>query len=213
MCNDFERQIEWEKFKAALDAAKLGLSVAVQTNRLALVADTRVNDTAPVIVAAGNGVDLGPMRWGFTPARLGGPPVFNFRSEGRSFAKSKRCLIPASAFFEFTGKGTPKNKWRFTLRGEEVLAIAGLWRSDEGGPAFTMLTTAPGDDMAPFHNRQISVLPQTDWAAWLYLERTEAELLRPLEPGSLCVTLARAGREPPPAELLARTSEPIGGLA
>jgi hypothetical protein len=40
--------------------------------------------------------------------RPGGAPGFNFRSEGRHFADSNRCLIPASAFFEFTGKKCPK---------------------------------------------------------------------------------------------------------
>ena len=62
------------------------------------------------MVAAGNAVELVPMRWGFTPQRAGGPPVFNFRSEGRDFTRSKRCVIPASAFFEFTGKSSPKTK-------------------------------------------------------------------------------------------------------
>jgi hypothetical protein len=41
------------------------------------------------------------MTFAFPPARPGGAPVFNFRSEGRHFANSNRCLVPASAFFEF----------------------------------------------------------------------------------------------------------------
>ena len=53
------------------------------------------------------------MTFSFPPERQGGAPIFNFRSEGRHFAKSNRCLIPASAFFEFTGKKYPKAKHRF----------------------------------------------------------------------------------------------------
>jgi putative SOS response-associated peptidase YedK len=77
------------------------------------------------------------------------------RSEGRHFANSSRCLIPASAFFEFTGKKYPKAKHRFALRGSPITAIAGLWREAQGNhpPSFTMLTTAPGPDIAPYHNR------------------------------------------------------------
>ena len=149
------------------------------------------------------------MRWGFSPHRAGGPPVFNFRSEGRSFEKSKRCLIPASAFFEFTGTKTPKSKWRFTLAHQPMLAIAGLWREGEGEdvPRFTMLTTEPGPDVRGFHDRQVAVLAPGAWGAWLYLEKPEAEILRPLPSGSLQVSLARAGKEPPPDELLARAGE------
>lgn len=183
-----------------------GLPATADPAQLVPAADTRVNDTAPVMVQSGNAVDLMPMRWGFTPARLGAPPVFNFRSEGRSFAKSKRCLIPASAFFEFTGKQPPKSKWRFELAGEAVLPIAGLWRSDEAGDAFTMLTTEPGPDMAPFHNRQVAVLPPADWGTWIYLGRPEAELLKPLEAGALTVSLSRAGKEPPADALLSLAS-------
>jgi putative SOS response-associated peptidase YedK len=135
--------------------------------------DVRVNDTTSIMRAAGNTVELAPMVWGFEPARAGGAPVFNFRSEGRSFAKSKRCLVPASAYFEFTSKQTPKTKWRFVLADQPMLAIAGLWREgDANGVArFTMLTTEPGPDVRGFHDRQIAVLRPNAWGAWLYLEK------------------------------------------
>ena len=58
-------------------------------------------------------------------------------------------------------------------------AIAGLWREGQDGqPAFTMLTTEPGPDVSPYHNRQVVVLRPDAWAAWIYLTRPEAELLR-----------------------------------
>jgi putative SOS response-associated peptidase YedK len=45
------------------------------------------------------------------------------------------------------------------------MAIAGLWREGEGNqpPAFTMLTTEPGPDVAPIHNRQVVVLRPENW--------------------------------------------------
>ena len=60
-----------------------------------------------------------------------GSPVFNFKSESRRFDKSNRCLVPASAFFEFTGKRYPKAKHRFALKDAPFMAIAGLWRETE----------------------------------------------------------------------------------
>jgi putative SOS response-associated peptidase YedK len=76
------------------------------------------------------------------------------------------------------------------------MAIAGLWRDTDGGrPAFTMLTTAPAQDVRPYHDRQVAVLRPEDWAAWLYLTRPEAELLRPLPEGSLEVGTVREGSD------------------
>jgi putative SOS response-associated peptidase YedK len=66
--------------------------------------------------AAGDAVELVPMSFSFPPGRPGGAPVFYFRSEGRRFASSARCIVPASAFFEFTGKTYPKAKHRFSCR-------------------------------------------------------------------------------------------------
>ena len=45
--------------------------------------DVRIRDVAPVIRAAGNGVELAPML-GVPACAAGGGPVFNVRSEGGS---------------------------------------------------------------------------------------------------------------------------------
>jgi putative SOS response-associated peptidase YedK len=58
-----------------------------------------------------------------------------------------------------------------------------------------MLTTAPGPDVAPYHNRQVVVLRPEDWVAWVHLTKTEAELLRPLLEDALEVTTVREGSE------------------
>jgi putative SOS response-associated peptidase YedK len=36
---------------------------------------------------------------------------------------------------------------------------------DGAGDAFTILTTEPGSDVAPIHNRQVVVLERADWLA------------------------------------------------
>jgi putative SOS response-associated peptidase YedK len=127
------------------------------------------------------------MRWGFPPARAKAPPVINFRSEGRRFPVG-RCLVPASHFFEFSGAKSPKTKWKFTKAGEDWFCFAGLWRPmPQGGEAFTLLTTGPGPDMAPIHDRQMVILHRSDWSGWLEQTGNEADLLRALPAGSLDV--------------------------
>jgi putative SOS response-associated peptidase YedK len=180
-----------------MQALALGVPAQQSARDLPQADDIRINDLGPVMRASANGIELAPMRFGFPSAGPRGGPVFNFRSEGRRFDKSNRCLVPASAFFEFTGKKYPKAKHRFTLAGAPFMAIAGLWREGKGNqpPSFTMLTTAPGPDVAPYHDRQLAVLRPEDWAAWIDLRVPEADLLKPLPAGALAVETVRPASE------------------
>jgi putative SOS response-associated peptidase YedK len=118
------------------------------------------------------------------------------RSDGRSFPHG-RCLVPASHFYEFTGKRSPKDKWRFNKVGEEWFCIAGIWRPVDGGsPAFTMLTCEPGPDVAPIHNRQVVVLDRSQWAGWLQSTSPEKDVLRPSAAGSLRVEKVQRPEQP-----------------
>jgi putative SOS response-associated peptidase YedK len=102
-------------------------------------------------------------------------------------------LIPADGFYEFTApkdsKRKRKDKHLFTLAGEPWFWIAGIVR--EG--AFAMLTTEPGEDIRPYHDRQIVVLRRDEALDWLDLARPEAELLRPSPPGTLKVESVGGG--------------------
>jgi putative SOS response-associated peptidase YedK len=147
-----------------------------------------ITDPGP-IVRVGERLELVQRRWSW----LGpvGKPVYNFRSEGRDFSKG-RCLIIADGFFEFTAQTDPKvkrkHKWRFQLRDAPLFAIAGLWRTDpKVGEAFTMLTTEPGEDVRPYHNRQVVVIPPGNFARWLDPAVPAAELCKPLPGASLTV--------------------------
>ena len=196
MCNDYEQHILWAEYCRMLESLALEIPTHQTELDLPQADDIHINDPAPIMRAAGDTgvVELVSMTFGFPPAGPKGGPVFNFRSEGRQFASSKRCLVPASAFFEFTGTKYPKAKHHFTLNGSPFMAIAGLWREAVGNkpPTFTMLTTEPGPDIAPYHNRQVAVLQPENWSAWLNLTKSEAELLQPLPAGSLGVETVRA---------------------
>jgi putative SOS response-associated peptidase YedK len=158
--------------------------------------DICITDPAPIVRAAsqdGEAFDLVIRRWSWPGP--GGKPVYNFRSDGREFATG-RCLILADGFYEFTAPADPKQKrkdrWLFTDPGQDVIGIAGLMRDAPGiGEAFTMLTTEPGPDVAPYHNRQVAILPPTDWRAWLDYSKPASDLLAPLPAGSLTVTQAQ----------------------
>jgi putative SOS response-associated peptidase YedK len=198
MCNDYEQHVRWAEYHRMMQGLDLAIPSHQSEVDLPQAGDIRINDTGPVMRAgAGDLIELVPMTFSLPPGRPGGAPVFNFRSDGRHFANSNRCIIPASAFFEFTGKKYPKAKHRFALKDSPITAIAGISSPAEGNhpPSFAMLTTAPGPDVAPYHNRQVVVLRPEDWAAWIHLTKTEAELLRPLPQGALEVTVREGRRD------------------
>jgi putative SOS response-associated peptidase YedK len=187
MCNDYGNHVPYSAYLEAFSHLKIRLFAAGGPPNLEPRDDIWPTDVAPVIRASDGGAELIQLRWGFPAARPKGPPVINMRSEGRRFAHG-RCLVPASHFYEFTGKRSPKDKWRFTRAGEDWFCIAGIWRPVDGhAPAFTMLTCEPGPDVAPIHNRQVVVLDRTQWAAWLDPASPEKQLLRPSAAGALQV--------------------------
>jgi putative SOS response-associated peptidase YedK len=154
--------------------------------------DICITDPGPIVRAAAGdpgGYGLVVRRWSWPGT--GGKPVYNFRSDGREFP-SGRCLIVADGFYEFTTPADPrqkrKDRWLFTSRNEPLVGIAGLVRDVPGiGQAFTMLTTPPGSDVAPYHQRQVAVLPSADWRAWLDHSSPAGEVLKPLPAGTLQV--------------------------
>lgn len=144
--------------------------------------------------------------------------MFNFRSDGRSFANSLRCLIPADGFFEFTAPEAGqkrKTKWRFTLAGQPFFWIAGLVKAG----AFAMLTTEPGPDIAPYHDRQIVVLRPEEGAAWLHLLNPNRIGCARCRPGALTSRrsfrfrpeASRLGKAPGPDQAIAREGGADGG--
>jgi hypothetical protein len=91
MCHDYEQHIRWAQYCAVMQAAELGIPTQQSEVDLPLADDIKINDMGPVMRAAGNVIELVPMNFSFPPSGRGGP-VFNFRSEGRHFDKSNRCL-------------------------------------------------------------------------------------------------------------------------
>ena len=155
--------------------------------------DVRITERAPVMRAGANGLELVERRWSWPGPT--GKPVFNFRADGRRFAPGERCVALADGFYEFTAPANPaakrKDRWLFTWPGHDWFGIAAIARADaQVGEAFTLLTSPPGPDIAPYHNRQIVVLGPEDCFAWLDPARDARDFTKPLPEGSLQVARA-----------------------
>ena len=197
MCNLYSNKVAPDAIARAFEQLRIPLRFPEGPPNLEPRDEIRITDTAPIVrwraEGAGEGAaELVQRRWSWRGP--GGKPVYNFRSDGREFG-SGRCLIVADGFYEFTAPAEPrpdkrKDRWRFTLAGRDWFCIAGLWRSGDGGEAFTMLTTEPGADVAPYHNRQVAVLPHDHWRGWLDGSGSARDLLGPCPAGALEVEKA-----------------------
>jgi putative SOS response-associated peptidase YedK len=184
MCNEYRFKQSLDRIAEEFSRLRLPLHWAGGAPNLEPRDSIRPTDPAPIVVGSPDGAELKQLRWGFQ--QPGRPPVINFRSEGRRFS-SGRCLIPTDGFYEFTGTKSPKSKWLFTRAdSDDFFCIAGLVRDDR----FTMLTCEPGPDIAPYHDRQIVILPRKHWAAWLGPAEDQPPI-GPLPAGSLKVEQIR----------------------
>jgi putative SOS response-associated peptidase YedK len=193
MCNDYRRTPPMQTIREQWSQTMIPLRFPEGLPNLAPLESIRITDRSAIIRASDEepgAADLVVRRWSWPGA--GGKPVYNYRSDGREFTRG-RCLIVADGFYEFTTPADPKqkrkDKWLFTRPGEEMICIAGLWRATpDVGEAFTMLTTEPGPDVAPYHNRQVVVVDRIDWSRWLDPSVPAGDICKPLPAGSLSVT-------------------------
>jgi putative SOS response-associated peptidase YedK len=146
------------------------------------------------------------LHWGLIPFwakdRKIGYKTLNARSETahktpsfRAAFRSRRCLIPASGFFEWEKiKGSKQPHFIYRVD-EQPLALAGLWErwedkeKGETVESCTILTTAASQPVAGLHDRMPVILEPEDFARWLDPKEQNVErlrqLLQPAAPGTL----------------------------
>lgn len=75
----------------------------------------------------------------------------------------RRCLIPATAFFEWNKKN--KDKYRLTVKSQKIFSIAGIFREYKSQETsirhVSMLTTEAKGSMSEIHTRMPIILPQS----------------------------------------------------
>lgn len=154
-------------------------------------------DIAAVVDSGRN--KLIKLRWGLVPSWSKEAPgrearMINARAETiqekPSFArlfKNRRCLIPASGFYEWRVVSDKKVPVFVRLASQRLFPFAGLydiWHGPGGETVVsgTIITTEPNELLAPIHNRMPVILPLSAAGAWLNPAASPSELQKLLKP-------------------------------
>lgn len=123
--------------------------------------------------------------WGLIPSWAKDPAIgnrmINARAETlaekpafRTALRRRRCLIPASGFYEWqkTPDGRGKRPFYLTLKSQEPFAFAGLWDTwhDPGGAEInscTIITVPPNKLLASIHDRMPAMLLPEACEKWV----------------------------------------------
>lgn len=148
------------------------------------------------VVIVTNQREMQLVRWGLLPhwakeARFGGRTI-NARAESvatkpsyRGPFRYRRCLVPATGFYEWLATPEGKIPYLIRLKSGEVFGMAGLydtWTDAEDNEVRTcaIITTEANELMAPIHNRMPVIIRPEDEALWLDAGVTDPEQLQPL---------------------------------
>ena len=146
------------------------------TNQVPIVVDTIDTQTGTQLRR------LESARWSLIPSWVKGEPpkfsTFNARSEDaaskaswRDAVKSKRCLVPASGYYEWVVEDGVKVP--HYIHSNNLIAFAGLyswWRAADSDPwilTATILTMPTVPELASIHDRNPVPLPEKFWDEWL----------------------------------------------
>lgn len=119
------------------------------------------------------------MNWGFD-FKWSKRRIINARSETifdkKTFKKlinQKRCIIPASAYYEWQKKDDQKIKHEIFSESERIISLAGLYnvmidKNNQKIYQFTILTKEANKNIREIHHRMPVIITAEDTEEWLF---------------------------------------------
>ncbi|MDD9879086.1 MAG: SOS response-associated peptidase [Magnetovibrio sp.] len=158
-----------------------------------------VRPTNAALIIGPDGPRVQP--WGFA-VEWDKKPLINARSETLAEKKTfqplleNRCLVPASAYFEWRRDGKARFKNRIAPAGGGLFAFAGL----TDGTRFTIVTRQPAAAIAHIHNRMPVILAADAEARWIGADNGFPAVQTLLAGDPELVLDAAEDTPPPPAQ-------------
>jgi len=189
MCGRFTQRYTWNELVALYRLTMAASNLEPRFN----IAPTTDIDT---VISRGDRIELTRMRWGLCPwwwekSLKELPSTFNARAETvagrpmfRDAFKNRRCLIPASGYYEWKTMPDGKHPYYISARDSSLLSFAGLW-DEWAEPATvrsirsaTIIVTDANTLTAQIHNRMPVILAPAQFEAWLS-GKSGPEVLKP----------------------------------
>ena len=143
--------------------------------------DIYPTNTAPVISAASEHLQLEETRWGYPGMNKKGV-IINARSETvhekrmfHSGIERGRIVIPAVHFYEWNPQ---KTKYTFSREDRALLYLAGIADVFEQERRFVILTTQANESMEKVHDRMPLILETDQVRDWLLDDRATDSILK-----------------------------------
>ncbi|MBF0350857.1 MAG: SOS response-associated peptidase [SAR324 cluster bacterium] len=190
MCGRFALDSSPEKLKQTFD---LKYAKGFTASRYNIAPSQEI----PVIVQENSFPVLRTMKWGLVPFWAKDPAIgnklINARAETlaekpsfRQALTRRRCLIPASGFFEWKSSGKQKTPLYIRLKNTPLFSMAGLWeewKNPEGKTLITctIITVPPNPFMEIIHNRMPAIVLPSATKQWLGVHQP-SELIDILKP-------------------------------
>lgn len=142
------------------------------------------SETVPVI-ATSRTQKITPfaMEWGYSTSD--GNRLINARSETASQKPTfrdgmlqRRCIIPASWYFEWNKNERGKPKYAIGAENKNVIYMAGIYRFEHDKPVFSILTRDPAESIQFIHHRMPVILPREAVRDWLNTSYRAEEVLQ-----------------------------------
>ena len=178
MCSQFQ-------INSTIEKVALKFNVLASRNKHNLTIGkplVRPTDTAPVITESNT---ITSLKWGLQTG-WGSKLIINARAETllkKAFFNplvNNRCIIPATAYYEWRRAGKSKIKTEIKLDKKNIFGFAGLHNNKN----FTIITCAPHDSIKHIHNRMPVILNDLSTQEWLSKSlslRQYSEILIPFE--------------------------------
>lgn len=180
MCGRFTNEMTWAEIHA-LYSIHNPKPVKTNSEPRFNIAPTQDVDFAHLDKAGK--IELNRGRWWLVPhwaKELPKAAMFNARIETidtspafRDAFKSRRCLIPADGYFEWTaGEDGGKDPWLLQLPGGAGFSFAGVWAHNDnlGVTSCTIITAPAVEEIASIHDRMPIILAREAYGAWLNTE-------------------------------------------
>jgi putative SOS response-associated peptidase YedK len=192
MCGRYDNLIPRDAYASLFRAARLPLSNfpprynVAPTDQIPIVRIDPRDGTRELVMA----------RWGLIPFWMKEKPRaphINARAETvhkqplfrEAFAK-RRCLIPATGFYEWQQREDGKQPFRFRRKDLEPFAFAGIWEfSRFGGEevlSAAIIVGEPNAVVREVHDRMPVMLRPEDYEVWLGTSAAPEDLLALLRP-------------------------------